>query len=86
MIFISYLRQPLSDSRLSSSSVSSAFSPRSMITAGGDFHSCYKIGLQIHDFTYGHSILLVPFAKNTIPFPVTSLDNEGCEDNSFLIT
>lgn len=55
-----------------------------MITAGGDFHACYKIELSIHGFACGRSILLVPFAKNTIPFPVTRLDNERCKDNPFL--
>lgn len=84
IFFISHLRQPLPDSKLSPCSITSTFSPRSVITAGGDFHACYKIGFLIHVFACGRSSLLVPFAKNTIPFPVTSLNNEWCEDNSFL--
>lgn len=82
---ISDLRQPLPDPRLSSTSVISAFSPRSVITAGGDFHLCYMTGIPTHVFPCRTSVLLVSFAKNTISFPVTSLDDEWCEDNSFLI-
>lgn len=82
---ISDLRQPLPDPRLSSTSVISAFSPRSVITAGGDFHLCYMTGIPTHVFPCRSSFLLVSFAENTISFPVTSLDNEWCEDNSFLI-